>query len=180
MEGLDEFKALRKRILKERRDRREMIEEGLDEEQFQARLKALAVIEALLKEARDTWLNERKDSIEAELMEAYQQNNHSEMHKQRIRYQGNGQGPKKRYYYSPKSHWDAAKWTKELGTHPHAGGLAAESIDLEEWYDEHEKHYDTKMPLPETPELIGLAQRDEGGMLKYCKKAAKRRAFPEW
>ena len=113
-------------------------------------------------------------------MEAYQQNNHSEMHKQRVRYQGNGRGPKKRYYYSPKSHWDARKWEQELAEHPHQGGLAASRLDLEEWYEEHEHYHSTQLPLPVTPELMGLAQRDEASMLQYCRKAAKRRAFPEW
>ena len=46
-------------------------------------------------------------------------------------------------------------------------------------FKENELTRDERMPLPETPELLAHAQADEKSMLQYCKKAKKRRAFPD-
>ena len=130
-DDMDLFRRTRKQLLLERRNLRPELEDGMDEESFKEHCAALDLLSGLLKEGRMKWLKQRKQQIEEAMLEAYQKNDHSEMHKQRIRYQGNGRGPKKRYYYSPKSHWDVVKWTEELGKHPHDGGLAAEPFDVD-------------------------------------------------
>ena len=60
------------------------------------------------------------------------------------------------------------------------GGLAAVPLDLAEYEQEHDELIAEKMPLPLDGDLRGLVESDKRDMLKYCKRAAKRRALPPW
>eukprot|EP00959_Pyramimonas_sp_CCMP1952_P452181 9466133-Pyramimonas_sp.AAC.1 len=78
---------------------------------------------------REDSLVKRRAQIVQQIWEAYEASNFAEMHRLRIAYNMNGRGPKKRFYYSPKTHWTAEQWLHELGKHPHEGGLGGTQMD---------------------------------------------------
>eukprot|EP00959_Pyramimonas_sp_CCMP1952_P253694 5300263-Pyramimonas_sp.AAC.1 len=63
---------------------------------------------------------------------------------------------------------------------PREGEPAAEPMDLEEYAKEHDESRTEKIPPPLYMELAAQVERDKKDMLKYCRKAAERRAFPPW
>ena len=106
-EWMEEAGDWRMRLLDKRRDLRE--QEG---EEFETVQMLLKEVSSLLKEAREKVNEQRTAELEAEMSEAWRNRQFALLHALRVEYARNGRGPKKRYYFSPRTIWD--RWRNLL------------------------------------------------------------------
>eukprot|EP00959_Pyramimonas_sp_CCMP1952_P360352 7545931-Pyramimonas_sp.AAC.1 len=94
------------------------------EEEFLDVCEDLREITACMKKIRKQYLLRKRADLAGQIWNAYVEQRYSDMHKLRVLYQGNGRGPKRRYYYSPRTGWNNRTWEEELGKAAKDGGLA--------------------------------------------------------
>eukprot|EP00959_Pyramimonas_sp_CCMP1952_P325229 6807318-Pyramimonas_sp.AAC.1 len=160
---------------------REKLVEEMGEAEFQEVCEDLKEITACMKRIRTQHLKRKRADLAGQIWNAYVEQRYSDMHKLRVIYQGNGRGPKRRYCYSPRTNWNAQTWEEELGKEAKEGGLAGVRIDCEAELSHYryrcEQDYELVHP---DADLHHLVKQDRRAMLRHCKRAAERRAYPSW
>ena len=117
-EWMMEAREWRKCVLEKGRDLRG--QEGGEFEKVQMLLKEVS---SLLKEAREKVNEQRTAELEAEMSEAWRNRQFALLHALGVEYARHGKGPKKRYYFSPRTVWDREDWIREMSKPASEGGM---------------------------------------------------------
>ena len=100
------------------------MQEGIDDDRFTAVCEFLKQASAALNTLRGDCEKKRRAKLVDEIWAAHERGDFATMHALRIQYQRNGRGPKRRYYFDPRTHWPQQQWQDELAKPAAEGGMS--------------------------------------------------------
>ena len=174
---MEEARERRLRLLDKRRDLRE--QEG---EEFETVQMLLKEVSSLVKEARKKVNEQRTAELEEEMSEAWRNRQFALLHSLRVEYARNGRGPKKRYCFSPRTVWDREDWIRDMAKPASKGGMGCSELDWERNYNHYVRQCKgmANEELPDDLNAVIAVIQGKAAILRYARKAPKRRAFPAW
>lgn len=152
---------------------------------------------------RQQW-RKREAKLTQQINEEWQRRQFAQTHRHRVQLTANGKGPKKRNYFQAHTKLSKHQWQQGMGAKPEDGGMQCTVIDYEV-HEQQQKQASTaaeKTPRQASSSQASFATRsstrdfpiaqpihpqhqeqaaaDLEGMIRYLKRAPKRRATPEW
>ena len=170
-----EAREWRMRLLDRRRDLREQ-----ESEEFETAQMLLKEVRSLLKEARVRVNEQRKAELEEEVSEAWRNRRFALLRALRVEYARNGRGPKKRYYFSPRTVWNRENWSRAMAKPASMGGMGCPEPDWEANYINYVRQCKemANEELPDNLECCNCSGTGQSSDFEVREKSTKKKSLP--